>query len=339
MNVTLRFVAPIAGPIVGLAAALVLAGTPALAQTQDNCPPDKLVIGTGTASGTYALVFASIGNACEMVCESRQTQGGWDNLTQMLARKFDGGIVQVDLLDYLGRQEPLIKRQVRSLASLHGSHLHIFTPSAGVRTVVSKTVRERTLWGTTEKVVQETVMVPIRTLSDLKGRRVAAWQSAVVTANIIDERLKLGLEVFEAKTRADGLRMLQNGEVFAFMAMGGKPMDWVEGNNQVKAEVEAQRFTLVGVERGEIDRLGAPYYGEQVTYRSLNAIGVRTISVRNELVVNNLQKGPLAPAVTALKACFASNLETIQNTRGTHPSWQDVSLDAPLYWEPFKPLQ
>lgn len=322
-----------------IAALSLLAGTQAQAQAPASCPKEKLLIGTGGKSGTYSLLFGPLADACSMVCQSNDTQGGWDNLTQMLARRFDGGIVQVDLLDYLSRSEPAIKRSVRSLLSLHGSHLHIFSPVAGVKTTVEKTVQERGIFGTSERTVSATVMVPIRTLSDLRGRRVAAWQSAAVTASIIDERLKLGLEVIEAKTRADGMRMLLNGEVFAFMAMGGKPMDWVEGNpqSQVKPEIDGRILTLVGVERGEIERLGAPYYSEEVTYRSLGAIGIRTISVPNELVINNIQKGPQVAAIEKFKTCFAANLDMIQNTRDMHPSWQSVKIDAPLHWPAYTP--
>jgi TRAP-type uncharacterized transport system substrate-binding protein len=322
-----------------LSALLLACMSPAFAQAP-VCPKDKLIMGTGTASGTYAQMFVSLNSVCEMVCEERNTQGGYDSLFNIVNEKFDGGIVQTDLLEYLNRTEPRIKRNVRSLASLHGSQMHIFALATGLPRQVSKQV-EKTIpkWGgmSSDKVLEtvtETEYVPLRTITDLKGLKVAAWSSAVVTATVVDERLKLNLDIIEVKDRKQGLDMLRTGAVAAFMGMGGKPVDWVEGSEKAKAEVD-KSMVMVSVGNDDITRLGAPYYGEQVTYRSLGANGVRTISVRNELVVRNIQRGPLVGAVVAFQECFKKSLEDIQSERGKHPSWSDVALETPLAWEAY----
>lgn len=306
----------------GLIGAAIMVA-PAFAQ--DQCENDKLVIGTGTPAGTYAQMFQSVAAKCTMVCENRKTQGGLDNITQIIKKQFDGGIVQVDTLDLVNRTVPSIKQSVRSLFSLHGSSMHVFAMKQGFKS-------SEDTWG---GLRSKTVYTPINTLQDLKGKPVAAWSSAFGTAQLVDERLKLNMDVREYTDRKKGLADLKSGVVAAFMGMGGYPLDWVEKNTGESAEIGTD-MVMVSASSDDISRLGQPYYGQKAMYRSIGALGVNMVTVRNELVIWNIQSGPRARAVAEFQSCFKSNLEDIKDARNSHPSWQDVSLDTPLSWEPYR---
>ncbi len=297
-------------------------------KTLNACAADKLAFGSGTPRGTYGQMSSSLAALCPMICEVQETQGGYDNITQMVNEKFDSGIVQADLIEFLNRTEPDIKKKLRSLFALHGSSMHMFISLKGVPVAGVKKESVPIWKGGGSKDVPTTSMVVVEKLSDLKGKKIAAWSSAYVSAHIVSERLKLDWDVVEVKTRAEGLKMVQDGQAWMFMAAGGKPVEWID-------EVRADQLTLLNLDPGEITKLGGPYYPVKVTYRHLKVNGWNTISVRNEVLVRNITTGPLAALIPTFKKCVADNLDVIKSQRDKHPSWSDVEDLGATTWLPY----
>jgi TRAP-type uncharacterized transport system substrate-binding protein len=321
-----------------MSALMCLASTPAFAQakaptaqkvkTLNACAADKLAFGSGTPRGTYGQMSASLAAMCSMICEVQETQGGYDNITQMVNEKFDSGIVQADLIEFLNRTEPDIRKKLRSLFALHGSSMHMFVSLKGVPVAGVKKEPVPIWKGGGTKDVPTMTMVVVEKLSDLKGKRIAAWSSAYVTANIVSERLKLDWDVVEVKTRGDGLKMVQDGQAWMFMAAGGKPVEWID-------EVKADQLTMLNLDPGDIAKIGAPYYPVKVTYRNLKVNGWNTITVRNEVLVRNITTGPLAALIPAFKKCMVDNLDAIKSQRDKHASWSDVEDLGATTWLPY----
>lgn len=324
--------------LLSLISAITLASTLTVAaQTAPQaptCADDKLIIGSGTPRGAYAQLMKPLAVRCKMICEDdKTTQGGFDNVTKLIRNEFDGGIAQIDTLQLLSRNYPSLKDNVRSLFPLHGSSMHILAMAGGFPVAKQVTTPGR-LWGSSTETVTENKQ--IGTLRDLAGLPIAAWSSAATTMEIVNHRLQLNMQITEVPNRAAGFELLKKGQVAAFVGAGGFPLDWVEQPNGQPAD-GVKGMVMVDVDDRDISRLEKPYYGVKVIYRSLNAIGFNTISVRNELIVRDIQDGDRAKAITDLKTCFQENLRAIKSSRGVHPAWADVTGSMETAWTPYQP--
>ncbi len=314
--------------------------TAAFAQTAQapTCADNKLIIGSGTPKGAYAQVMKPLAARCQMICEDdKTTQGGFDNVTKLIRNEFDGGIAQVDTLQLLSRNYPALKDGVRSLFPLHGSSMHIVAMSAGFPVVTESTSKSGGIWGlgASDVVVKNRANVPINTLQDLKGKPIAAWSSAATTMEIVNNRLNLGMQITEVPNREVGLGMLKEGKVAAFVGAGGFPLDWIEKPNGQAAD-GIKDMVLVDVDDRTISGLDKPYYGVKVIYRSIGAIGLNTISVRNEMIVRDIQDGDRAAAIQEFRTCFQQNLRAIKSSRGVHPAWADITGSMETSWAPYQ---
>jgi TRAP-type uncharacterized transport system substrate-binding protein len=303
------------------------------------CPSDQIILGTGTPSGTYGAMFRGFNDVCPMVCPTTAgTQGGFDNLTKIIGGKFDAGIIQSDLLAYLNRTEPRIQRSIRSLASIHSSQLHIIINKTGFPVTREMEVK-KPMWkgGGVEKVSQTDMKIPTG-FKDFEGQKVVAWSSAYVTAIIIGERLRLNWDVEEVKTRAEGFEKIKSGKAAAFLAMAGRPAEWIENDGNAKVEIDTTTMTLMNLDPKEINGLGAPYFPMKTTYRNIKVFGWNLLSSPNEIVVKNFpMNSPQAKSIGEFKTCLAKNLETIKASRDHHPAWDDVEDLTQLSWTPYQP--
>jgi branched-chain amino acid transport system substrate-binding protein len=309
--------------------ASILFWTDANAQSKDAapaCPKELISVATGITGGTYSNMFKPIKNlpgANELVCEYQKTGGGYDNVLLLMDRKVDAGIIQSDVFDFLNKTNPDIRKKLRNLFAMHGSSMHIFVLRDGTKTRVTVPGK---VYGTNT----EESMVRIETLRDLKGRKVAAFSSAVVTGTIISQTLNLNLEIVET-SKNEGLEKLKKGEVFAFLAMGGKPIEWM-------SEVDEKVITLANVETSDIQALGAPYYNTKLQYKKFNAIGTNAITARNDLVVWDYA-GKKAGMLLKLRDLVRDNLADIKEDMDAHPCWQEVTEEnfLEVFWQKYAP--
>lgn len=286
------------------------------------CGNDRLAFATGTPAGTYGKLGPTIEEYCKMVCETDETEGGLQNLRGVTTKKFDMGITQVDTIVFLSSTDPDIEKNVRSVASLHYSYLHMLTLRSGFS--VAGTKKEKTWGGLSEKDVATSNTVVVKSVQDLRGKTIAAWGSALVTATVMNQRLRLNMNIVEAKTRPEGLEMVKKGQAYAFFGMGGKPVGWVADNVEAPGSI----FTLVSLDANDLMALSKPYEADKLSYDNMGAYGVPTIKIRNEVVIRNITGGPLVTKIEAFKGCLAENLSEIKNARGTDPAWNDVSEET-----------
>ena len=323
-----------------LSAAMVALASAAMAQAPapaagPACADNKLIIGSGTATGAYAQLMKPLAQRCSMICEDdKTTQGGFDNVTKLIRNEFDGGIAQIDTLQLLSRNYPSLKENVRSLFPLHGSSMHILAMADGFP-VTTSTVTKSWIPLAGNTTTESTSKVPITNLQDLRGKPIAAWSSAATTMEIVNAKLNLGMQIVEVAQRGPGLAMLKAGKVAAFVGAGGFPLDWVEKANG-KAGDGIAGLVLVDVDSRDIEKLEKPYYPVKVIYRSLGAIGINTIAVRNEMIVRDIQDGERAEAIAQFRACFVQNIRAIKSSRGVHPAWADVSGSLETSWPAYQ---
>ena len=263
---------------------------------------EPIIIGTGLKTAVYSqMMQAPFRMAPALMVEyTGVTTGGVDNITALLQRKMDAGIVQADVLDFMRRSEPMITNKVRSLVGLHTNYIHIFALRSGVGWPIS---------------------FHVRNLRDLAGRPIAVFSSASVTARMINERLGLRMKIYDVTTKEEGFRMLQEGKVYAFLASGGKYIPWVE------QEVDANSIMLVNTSQEDIQKLQQPYSSAKIFYRKFGVVGVNVVAVHNELVCWDYT-GKKRVQLLAIRNFLKQNLATIQETLGTNPAWQEIDQKA-----------
>jgi TRAP-type uncharacterized transport system substrate-binding protein len=282
-----------------------------------GCTGNQVIIGTGLPTAPYSqMMQVPLRMAPELICEYRGSTGGADNIQALVERKIDAGIVQADVLSYMMHKEPMVAKKIRSLVALHSNYLHVFVLKNGFKEDLGKFKFKK--------------QVVIRNIRDLDGRKVAAFGSAPITAKNINEKLSLNMRIVDVSSKEAGLAMLNKGEVAAFLALGGKPIPWVD------KEV-GSNITLADVEPADVDKLKSPYSAGQLTYKKLGALGISAIAVRNELLVWDFT-GQRAQQLLQVRKFFKDNLNDIKDSRGAHPAWQDVELNTlgKVSWERFQ---
>jgi TRAP-type uncharacterized transport system substrate-binding protein len=285
-----------------------------------GCTGNQVIIGTGLPTAPYSqMMQVPLRMAPELICEYRGSTGGTDNVQALVERKIDAGIVQSDVLSFMMYTDPMVAKKIRSLVALHSNYLHFFVLKNGY-------FEDRGTFKRKQQVV-------IKKISDLAGRRVAAFGSAYITGRNINEKLRLNMKLVEVNSKEEGLAMLNKGEVSAFFAMGGKPIPWVD------KEIDGNTITLANVDPADIEKLKSPYYTGKLTYKKLGVVGVNAVAVRNELLVWDFT-GQRAQQLLQVRKFFKDNLNDIKDSRGAHPAWQDVELNTldRVSWERFQPV-
>jgi len=278
---------------------------------------ELLKIATGKPDATNSQMMKAIINACpNLVEEDTDTTGGADNVGKLVANQVHGGIAQVDVVQFLEKTEPAISK-LKSLVALNPNYLHVIAATKGF-------VVEPAQKGTLGFGGKPEVRGKITKFTDLNNRTVAANGSAQLTLRVIADKLNLNINIVDADDRKAGLDMLANGQVAAFVAMGGKPVEWV-------GKLDGSVFELVPVGQDIAEKLGAPYSAQKLTYKNLNAFGFATVSVKNELIVRDY-KGAKGAQLQQLRDCFVANVDAIRETTGTHPAWQEVEDLTTTQW-------
>lgn len=231
---------------------------------ESGCPEESIAIASGIPTGTYAKSTNSLVELDKsLMCHYTKSTGGFENVDLLTNRVVDAALVQDDLMDYLARNNPMVKKKLRALVALFGSSMHIIVKTDGF-------TEGGGMLSSGKKVV-------IKTLGDLKGRQIAAFASGVPTATIVNERTGLQMQISEATSDAEGLKWVKEGKVAAFIAMGGMPIGWLAK--------EKNDITLANVEDSYMKMLGAPYYAHKLSYKNLGVYGVTAITARNSLIV------------------------------------------------------
>jgi TRAP transporter TAXI family solute receptor len=182
-------------------------------------------IGTGGTGGTYFTIGGALASAisrpagapeCErttricgvlgLIAVAQATQGSVENVQQIAAGKIESGLVQADIASWAWRGQRMFApggriEKLRAIAALFPENAHIVVPEAS----------------------------PMRTIGDLKGKRVSIGEAE--SGTLADARLVLGAAgLSEDSFQPSFLRLAQataairNGEIDAFFMIGGAPL-------------------------------------------------------------------------------------------------------------------
>lgn len=290
-----------------------------LKQWHDSPPPQcaskPFVFVSGSDKGTYSKIVKDIAKipACAAFFCEAVTQGGYNNSLHLAHNYAEVGLVQVDGLDLVGSYDPHVY-DLRSLVSLYPAAMHVVISSAGYK------VRKE--WNLTKDTV-----IP-KGLSDLKGTPVAVWSSAVVTAKNLSDVNNLQLKLVTVTTVADGIRMLDKGEVTAFIGMGGRPVEWVSSLSRA--------YRLLPLTEQEVSAMigkfpKSGYSKDSLIYDNLGQVGVTTVASQVEVVVQDF-KGSRGTQLIGLRECILDNIDDMRESKGAHQSWKLVKTPEKTLW-------
>lgn len=280
---------------------------------------DQIVkLSAGVSGGTYDKVCADIKSACsveglQVVCD--QSKGGDDNLDAMVNNRDDGGFVQSDTLQIASQNDPSLgPTKIRVLTPLYPEEVHV---------VALKDLAKSTGGIGFGKFKLGTTTVALNSLGDLEGLKVGAWGGSVTTARTINLLGSVHFDVVPYESDSVALKALQNGEIAAIIAVGGRPLGFVKNLGP--------DFKLLKIDSDLAQRVKV-YQPAVVSYAKMNATGVQTVSARSMLVVKNYQSPARRGALTALSSCIRANIGEFKEGTGHHPKWSDVDLDAETVW-------
>lgn len=311
--------------------AVVLAGM--LLASGANAQEAVVTISTGDPAAANSNMFKDVLKVCPgLATENTATSGGSDNINQLIMNSVDGGIAASDVAEFLAGTDPNVKK-LKSLVTLNPNMLYIIVNRNGY--VIDKGAN-----GVMGLGKRDPVIAQISSLSDLNGKPVGVIGSAHITMQRLrdlDSTVSPAVTLIdnskdaagkEVKAYTDGIGRLERNEIAALITMGGKVVPWI-------AQLPQGKFVLVPVRKKEVERFGAPYFTQQITYKNMDSMGVPTLAVRNELFVID-RRGSKGQTLAALRKCYEDHLVDIKDTLGTNPGWQDVDDLSATSWPRFE---
>lgn len=285
-----------------------------------------LIFATGPSKNTNTKIFEEdINKYC----------GSKDNKVKLLEYKTCGGKCNYDLIvdnqvvdiGFVPIDVAKIKTKnevISSLVSLNRQAMHI---------IVSR--KENNKCGG-----------QIKSLRDLKGRKVVVYGSSELAIPKISEILNLNIKLYDKPIpdkdgHEQAKKLVLDGEVCAYIIMGAQPMDLVK-------ELDKSKFTLAKIDLVDIQVIkedkniwGAYYLETLNTYNDIinndgkTSANIETISSKNEIFVSTNNRKEMQ--LNQLKECIRENLRNFKSDG--HSSLSDVTNIEPTWdntWHPSK---
>jgi len=275
-----------------------------------------LMIGTGVAGNSYDVMMGQALGRCNANGEvgAQNTTGTLQNIDYTIGNKQELGIGQEDAL-FLRKTSDANVNKLMTLFSLHPEEIHVVAP------INSGLFQKKSTLGF-ERQGDPVVFTGVEQLA---GFTVAAGGGSYDTARLIASNTGIGFNVLKAKDNADALRLVKEGKAQAVLAVAGAPSGWV-------SDLPAGQYKMLSFKQATIERLVAIYSGAQVSYDNLGAEGVKTVSTNAVLFTRQFTDPKMIDALARLRRCLQDAVPVLQNTRNTHPKWQDVNPNAKSKW-------
>lgn len=296
-----------------------------------------LIAGSGSKGGTYYPVMQQIGQFCDsptMQIQEYTDAGGnpiggsTHNLRNLLTNKISIGIIQNDVV-HLEKMNNAAAGRLEAVIPLHKEALHFLVPMQVRTTVVEKpSGLDKYNPFAKDKAVTTTVSNPLTEISQLAGKRVAAWGGSATSAKVVKLIDNLSFEIVQTKDETDAISRLNNGSVDAILAVVGAPAKWIDA-------LPKGQYKLLSVAKADLDHLKDIYSTTDVSYDNLGTNGqaIQTLAVDSILFTRVYHTPSIINAIGELQSCVKKKIYTIQDTPGTHPVWQTIDPNREVKWD------
>lgn len=268
----------------------------------------QLKIGTGAKGGTNDTVTNQMIAMCAndgSVVNVQQPGGSPANISDILANKLGGGLVQFDVMWLRSRNQDL--STIKVLMPMHQEQVHLIT--------LAKDVKVGGVFGIgADKIV-------LNDVRNLKGLTVAAQGGSLYTAQAINQLTGLGYIIqSDYKDPAAALAAVREGKAAAAFIVGGAPVEAVSKLDR--------SFRILPFDPQTIEKLRDVYRTRTVNYENLSTSGIPTVETDALLVVNNYEGNKMKTLLNNLRNCVNENLVDLREAEGSHPAWRAVGKTA-----------
>lgn len=280
---------------------------------------DKFVIagGGGAKQGSvYSAVLGDLAGACSsdgLTIAEQTTSGGVQNLQLLLSNKVNAAIVPSGLLFRAKEDNAASVVNIKTLVALHPEAIYL---------VARADIKKEGGYGYGSFKVG-TTDVQYNNPEDLKGRQVGAVGGSMVDGQNLSDKMRFGWVMTEFEKTTDLLGALTTGKIDAVVIQAGIPSPAISGLHG--------NYKLIPI-RGNSDTQ-AIWNATKVQYTNMNqGKAIDTISAPALLVTRKWGSVEMNAKLASLVQCYKDNLGKIQDTTGTSPAWQSVSLEDQGRW-------
>jgi len=284
----------------------------------------QLKIATGSTTGTYTAEANDIKKFCgnELVLNVVNTSGSVENLDLLLGNKVNAIWVQSDLLYRRSRNNDDLAN-VKTLLAMHPEQLHFIAKSNAIKDGGYK-VGGMQLGGS-EVVLQD--------ISQLQGRKLAAWGGSVETAKQVRLDSEIQFNLIQVNNFGEAIAALDAKQVDAVLMVGGAPMDDIAGNVEKKIPGLGPEYRLLSVPPQVVAKLKDSYpRQDRLSYSKMGAQAIPTVSVEALFVTREYKTAKMQESLAALRNCVITKIDEIKESDGTHPAWQKVFANNKGAW-------
>lgn len=280
-------------------------GLPALGQ-----PQARIIIASGGPNGTYYKLVEDMKKSCKGVTidhwlseDGKPSTGATVSLEALRNNQAHGAIVQMDGLARMAKQDPQVRKTILALMPLHEEEVHLIAPATGR---------------------YFNLKAPLKSLAELKDRKVGYWGGSSVTLQAINGLLEIGWKPISFPGQPEALEALKRNDVDVILAVGGQPLGWVKGLPNI--------FKLLSFSDGAVAELSDYYHKAKLSYANLEQSGVQTISVQALLVTRDYKSQSILEMLSKGRQCIIDAVPEMRETVGTHPKWQEINPAAAARW-------
>lgn len=270
-------------------------------------------LGTGGPTGNYFGMTNDINEYCagelDRPLEILNTGGSIENLLGMGNKKFSGGWVQEDVLQYYARQDPtkVNQNRIKIVTGGHQETVHLLIPK-GYEPKSSGSAWSK-LSGLFKSDSEQTLDINL-----LKNQTIDSWGGSIISAKALSYFMDLGLNVVEVPEDRRGAK----GDN-PILLVGGQPYA------PVVEYLETGGYNLAPINAALILQR-APFYQANVINYEVGGeiISIPSVGVRALFMAKSFRKESKNANMTALATCIENNLEDLADDSDTNPNWTSV---------------
>lgn len=267
---------------------------------------EPLTMFTGSEKGNYYAMGNDIARYCKSVAPITvsQSTGSIDNLNALTNKSAQVGIVQVDTLMTMAKNQPrdVNQQNMKVVAGLHIETIHLLIP-------LNYAVGELSKWDK----LRGKELPPITDIQQLKGIEVASYGGSLVSASALNEFFNLNWTIKNVPSDAI---VASNVPI---VLVGGVPYKPVE------EILKTGKYQLMSIPYESV-RTVAPFYTNQDVTYTINSrpISVRTVGVQAMLIGKHYRSPERNLVMEKLATCIEKSMLDMADDSTTNSNWVSI---------------
>lgn len=270
------------------------------------------LVADGSSSGTYQQFLKEIVIATSdsgIVFQEVPSSGAIENLDKLVNNKVMGAFMHSDVIYFRAQAEKL--DNFKTLVALFDEDVHF----------VALTTSKKSIGGVLGYGSKPVVFT---TISDLQGYKVGAAGGGYITAQVIRSQSAINYEIKSFASGKDVLAALTDGTIDAAVFVGASPLPNLETLDST--------YKILSIPTTVQDRLRLIYKPTTVTYTKMSPNSISTVAAQCLFVTKTYKSKKMVEQLAKFRQSLFDNLDTLKETPGNHPKWQQVSPDNRGHW-------